>query len=113
MIRRNCAWLLAGGLIALLTGCSHTAISGEGTTQAQVIHGTVGITGEDHRLTILAGSDVTKVSIIGEEIRVIVDDGAVVRKVEIVGEDNEVLCPADLVVEYSAIGEDNRLKRRP
>jgi len=49
----------------------------------------------------------------GEDNRVVVQDGAVVRKVEIVGEDNEVICPEGMAVEYSAIGEDNRLKHRP
>ena len=97
----------------LAAGCSHTAISGEGSRHEQVVHGRLGITGEDHRFTILAGSEVAKLSIIGDDNRVIVEDGAVVRKVELVGDDNEVICPEGMAVEFSAIGEDNRLKYRP
>ncbi len=93
-------------------GCAaqQTSITGDGVKQAQVIRGDVGITGEDHELTILAGSDVSKLSIWGDEIKVRIEDGAVVRKIEIIGEDNTIYCPKGLSVEYSAIGEDNKLK---
>ncbi len=105
---------LALAVAAITAGCAqHTSITGDGTRHEQVIHGSVGITGEDHELTILAGSDVTKLSIIGEENRVFIQDGALVWKIELAGEDNEVSCPPDLAVEFSTVGEDNRLKRRP
>ncbi len=100
--------------VASLGGCAaqRTSITGENVDQEQVVHGEVGITGEDHEVTILAGSDVSKLSIWGEDIRVHIADGAVVRKIEIIGEDNTVSCPAGLSVEYSAIGDDNKLRYR-
>ncbi|MFH0980831.1 MAG: hypothetical protein V2A79_04760 [Planctomycetota bacterium] len=104
--------LLAGWAMVLATGCTQMAITGEAGRHEQVIHGNVGITGEKHELTILSGSDVAKLSIIGEDNRVVVEDGAVLRKVEIIGEDNEVICPPGLTVQYSGIGEGNRLKHR-
>lgn len=113
MRKRTGMRLLVPAVLVPLVGCAHTAITASGSRQAQVIHGSVGIIGEDIELTILAGSDVTKLSMMGEDIQVVVEDGAVVRKVEIVGEDNEVSCPTDLTVEYSEIGEGNRLIRRP
>ena len=92
-------------------GCAQDlSIIGEGKRLAQVVHGNVGIVGEDHDLRILAGSDVPKISIMGEDIEVFVEDGAVVDKIEIVGEDNKVTCPEGMVVQYSAIGEDNKLR---
>lgn len=107
---------LAVALLAILFGapaCSqHTSITGEGKKMSQVIHGSIGMTGEDHRLTILAGSDVTKLSIMGEDIRVTIEEGARVRKIEIIGEDNEIIAPADLEFEYSDIGEENEIKHR-
>ena len=99
-------------VLAAMTGCSHTAIRGEGCEQEQVIRGAVGITGEDHELTILSGSEVTKLSIIGEDNRVVVEQGATIHKIEIIGEDNEVTCPEGASVHYSSIGEDNRLRYR-
>jgi hypothetical protein len=105
--------LLATLSLLPLAGCVHTAITGEKSHQERIIHGTVGITGEKHQLTLLAGSDVQKLSIIGEDNRVVVQDGATVRKVEIVGENNEVICPADMPAEYSEIGEHNRIKHEP
>ncbi len=102
----------APGLIvvcAVLAGCSHTAIDGEGLRHEQLIQGTVGIKGEDNEIRVLEGSDVPKLSIIGEDNRVFVEDGAWVGKVEIVGEDNHVSCPDGMSVEFSSIGENNRL----
>ncbi|MCK4342519.1 MAG: hypothetical protein KAY37_12440 [Phycisphaerae bacterium] len=115
MTKRICIWLLAGTAFVLLTGGahSHTSISGTGSKHEQVMHGTVGISGEDNELTILPGSEVTKLSIMGDDICVFVANGAVVGKVEIVGEDNEVSCPKGMIVEYSEMGEDNRLIYRP
>jgi len=97
---------------SLAAGCSHTAITGDGSRQSQVIHGSVGITGQDHELTIMPGSDVSKLSVMGEDNRILIREGAAVRKIEIVGEDNQVICPEDLDVEFSTVGEDNRLIRR-
>ena len=97
----------------LLVGCAHTSIHGSGTRHERVIQGQIGITGEDHQLTVLPGSEVTKLSIIGEDNRVVVLEGATIEKVEIVGDDNEVLVPAGMVVEYSEIGEDSRLRYLP
>ncbi|HUU83449.1 MAG TPA: hypothetical protein VM243_08100 [Phycisphaerae bacterium] len=108
----RCGFGLVAASVLLLAGCAHTAISGDDITHAQVIHGSVGIIGEDNELTVLADSRVTKLSIIGESNRVIVEDGARVDKVEMIGEDNEVDCPAGLSVCFSSIGEDNRLRRR-
>jgi hypothetical protein len=112
MNKRLSTWACSGLVMLGAAGCSHTAIKGEGYRLAQVIHGTVGIMGEDNRLTIREGSDVIKLSIIGEENRVVVEDGATLRKLEIVGEDNEVTCPEGMSVIYSTIGEDNRLRFR-
>ena len=110
-IRCQCRVILVVATVALIPGCAHTAITGDGVKQAQVIHGSVGIIGDDNELTVLAGSRVTKVSVIGEENRVIIERGATVAKVELIGEENEVFCPQDLSVRFSAIGEDNRLRR--
>jgi hypothetical protein len=112
MNKRWSTWMCSGLVMLGVAGCSHTAIKGSGYRLAQVIHGTVGILGEDNQLTIREGSDVTKLSIIGEENRVVVEDGATLQKLEIVGEDNEVTCPEGLTVLYSSIGEDNRLRFR-
>ena len=46
-------------------------------------------------------------SIIGEGKR---QAQAVHGNVGIVGEDNKVTCPEGMVVQYSAIGEDNKLR---
>ena len=105
--------LLAGLAVVSAAGCSHTAIVGEGQRHEQVVQGTIGITGDGHQFTVLPGSEVAKLSVVGDDNRVVVQDGAVVRRVELVGEDNEVICPEGMAVEYSAIGEDNRLKYRP
>ncbi len=113
MTKHACFGLLAGLAALLLTGCATVQISGEGSRQEMVILGNVGITGEDHELTILPGSQVTKLSIIGEGIEVVVRPGATVDKIEIVGDDNEVTVPEDMPVEYSQIGDDNRLRYRP
>ncbi len=114
MIEAKRVPVLAAMVLFAMAGCvqQHASITGDGVEQAQVIHGDVGITGEDHELTILAGSDVSKLSIWGDEIKVRIEDGAVVRKIEIIGEDNTIYCPKSLSVEYSAIGEDNKLKHR-
>ncbi len=103
---------LLGVALMAVTGCSHTSIVGEGRRHEQVVQGTIGLMGEDNEITLLAGSDVPKLSIMGEGNRVIVRDGAWLQKVEIIGEDNEVVCPAGQAVEYTAIGEDNRLRYR-
>lgn len=112
MYKRLSAWTCGGLVLLGAAGCSHTAIKGEGYRLAHVIHGTVGIVGEDNRLNVREGSDVLKLSIIGEDNRVVVEDGAILRKLEIVGEDNEVTCPQGQSVVYSSIGEDNRLRFR-
>lgn len=112
MRQRLRKFLLVGVATVFAAGCSHTAIDGESLSQEQVVYGTVGIKGEDNELTILPGSEVTKLSIIGQGNRVVIEDGAVVYKVEIVGEDNEVICPEGMSIEYSTIGEDNRLQYR-
>ncbi len=112
LVRR---WSIAAGLIvvgAVLAGCSHTAIHGEGVRHEQVIRGTLGINGEDNEVRVLAGSDVAKLSVLGEDNYVFVEDGARVGKVEIVGEDNHVSLPGTIVVEFSSIGKDNRLTYR-
>jgi hypothetical protein len=93
----------------MLAGCSHTAIDGEGVRHEQQIQGTLGIKGEDNEVRILDGSDVPKLSIIGENNHVFVEDGARVAKVELVGEDNAVSCPDGMIVEFSSIGENNRM----
>lgn len=103
--------ILVTSTLVMLTGCAYTSITGDGAKQTQVIHGSVGIIGDDNELTVLAGSRVNKVSVIGEENRVIIERGAAVTKVELIGEDNEVICPPELSVRFSAIGEDNRLRR--
>jgi hypothetical protein len=108
--RRPMMLLLATAAIAL-TGCAGTRISGEGIRQEQIVHGELGLSGEDIVFTVLDGSQVSKLSIIGDDIRVFVRHGAVVDKIEIVGEDNEVSVPADATFEYSAIGEENRVIR--
>lgn len=113
MTKHACLGLLAGLAALLLTGCATVRIGGEGSRQEMVIQGNVGITGEDHELTILPGSQVTKLSIIGEDVEVFVRPGATVDKIEIVGEDNEVTVPEGMPVEYSQLGEDNRLRFRP
>ncbi|MBN1514174.1 MAG: hypothetical protein JXB13_19310 [Phycisphaerae bacterium] len=97
---------------AVSAGCSRTAIDGEGLRHEQLIQGTVGIKGEDNEIRVLAGSDVPKLSIMGEDNRVFVEDGASVGKVEMVGEGNHVSCPDGMVVEFSSIGENNRLTYR-
>ena len=112
MARRTGLILMGGMLAAVQFGCAHNAITGESSRHEQVYHGTVGITGEDHVVTILPGSQVTKLSIMGGDNRVYVAEGATVAKVEIVGEDNEVTLPTGMDVEYSEIGGDNRLKYR-
>lgn len=94
-------------------GCAQrVSISGEGVVQAQLVHGDVGITGEDHELTILSGSEVPKLSIIGDDVEVIVEDGAQVHKIEIVGEDNTVTCPQNASVQFSSIGDNNKIRYR-
>lgn len=112
MRQRLPKFLLVGVATVFAAGCSHTSIDGEGLSQEQVIHGTVGIKGEDNELTILPDSEVTKLSIMGQGNRVVVEDGAVVYKIEIVGEDNEVVCPEGMSIEYSTIGENNCLRYR-
>lgn len=94
----------------MLTACAHTDIRGEGTRHERVVVGNVRIHGEDHVLTILPGSEVAKLSIVGDGNYVRVLEGGTIDKVEILGEDNEVVVPHGMVVEYSEIGEDNRLK---
>lgn len=104
--------LLTIGLAFSVTGCQHTSITGSESMHERTIHGDVGVAGDDITLTLLSGSDVPKLSIIGEDNRIVVADGARVRKVEIVGEGNTVSVPDDLDVQYSEIGEDNRLENR-
>lgn len=104
--------LIATLSLPLLAGCVHTAITGDASRQERVIHGTIGVTGDRHQLTLLAGSDVQKLSIIGEANRIVVQDGATVRKVEVVGENNEVICPENMPAEYSEIGEHNTIKQK-
>ncbi len=113
MTRRFTLTAVLCALLLTPIACSqHTSITGEGKKLSQVVHGSVGMTGEDHRLTILAGSDVTKLSIVGEDIEVTIDPGARVRKIEIIGDDNEIIAPADLQFEFSDIGDENEVKRR-
>ena len=112
MTGRSHALFLATLSLLLLVGCVHTAITGEKSRQERVIHGTIGITGDHHQITLLAGSDVLKLSIIGEKNHVVVQDGATLKKVEIVGEHNEVICPENMPVEYSEIGEHNCIKHQ-
>lgn len=96
-----------------LAGCTQrTTITGEGLKESHVIRGELGISGEDNEVTLLAGSDVSKLSIMGQDIDVVVEEGATVRKIEVVGEDNTVRCPPGLAVDFSTIGEDNKLYRR-
>ena len=96
----------------LLTGCAVTRVTGSDSKWRQVGYGNIGIIGEDHEVTLLAGSEVSKLSIMGEDIHVYVEDGAVVDKIEIVGEGNVVECPDGMPIEYSEIGEDNRIRHR-
>jgi len=110
---RRLAIVASVAALALLTGCAHTNITGDGTRHERVMVGDVRITGAEHTVTILAGSEVSKLSIMGSDNRVRVCAGGTIEKVEIVGEDNEVLVPEGTVVEYSEIGEDNRLKYLP
>ncbi|MBN2445260.1 MAG: hypothetical protein JXO22_00925 [Phycisphaerae bacterium] len=102
--------VFAGSL--LLTGCASNAITGDENRHEQVYYGELGITGEDHEVEVLRGSDLRKLSIMGEGNHVYIQDGALVAKIEIVGEDNEVSCPADLGFEFTEIGEDNHVTRR-
>ncbi|MCP4592088.1 MAG: hypothetical protein GY842_15245 [bacterium] len=102
-----------GSAVLMLAGCARTSITGEHGRHEQVLYGTAGVIGEDHHLTILAGSEVLKLSIIGESNEIVVEDGAVVDKVEIIGEDNRVILPAGNAVDFSEIGEDNHLEYRP
>ncbi|MGD8450928.1 MAG: hypothetical protein PVJ57_03845 [Phycisphaerae bacterium] len=112
MLKRLHFAAVALALLAL-SGCAHNAITGDGSRHDLLLHNTARLDGEDIDLTILAGSDVRKLSIVGEGNRVVIQDGAVVHKVEVVGEDNEVTCPAGMRVEYTEIGEDNDLRYRP
>jgi hypothetical protein len=106
-------WLVGGlAVVVVLGGCQHTSITGSESMHERTVQGDLGIAGEDIRVTLLAGSDVPKLSIMGEGNTVVVGDGATVKKVEIVGEDNEVSLPPGLEVTYTEIGESNRLKYR-
>ena len=113
LARRTCC--LVGMILscAVNAGCTQAlAISGDGMRDTLHVTGDVGIRGDDNRLTILAGSDVSKLSIIGDENEVIFEEGAHVSKVEVVGEENEIRVPEGEDVQWSAIGEDNRLRHR-
>ncbi len=112
MTSRCMILFLSLSTLLALAGCSHTSIVGEGKRHEQVVQGTIGLMGEDNEITLLAGSDVTKLSIMGESNLVIICDGAWVHKIEIIGEDNKIVCPAGQAVAYTAIGEDNRLRYR-
>ncbi len=98
--------------LLVLTGCTVTRITGSDSKWRQVGYGNIGIIGEDHEVTFLAGSAITKLSIMGEDIHVYVEDDATVDKIEIVGEGNVVDCPDGMPIEYSEIGEDNRIHHR-
>jgi hypothetical protein len=98
-------------LAVVLTGCAHHNITGTGSRHAQVYHGSLRLTGEDNEITVLSGSNITKLSIMGEDNLVYVEEGALLEKVEIVGDDNEVVCPEGMPAQYNQIGEDNRIKR--
>ncbi len=99
--------------VLAISGCTqHTSISGEGVVHAQLIHGNVGITGDDHELTILSGSDVPILSIIGDDVEVTIEDGARVHKIEIVGDDNLVVCPQNASVCFASIGDNNKIRYR-
>ncbi|MFQ5806007.1 MAG: hypothetical protein ACE5I3_06115 [Phycisphaerae bacterium] len=113
MAKRTSTWLSTGLLLACLVGCAQNAISGKAGKHEQIYHGTVGITGSDHEVVLLTGSEVPKLSIIGKNNQVIVEDGAVIRKVEIVGKNNEVTYPKGMELRYSEIGKNNQLIHRP
>ena len=98
--------------LMLCAGCAQNAIAGDSARHEQVYRGDVGVTGEDHDITICADSEVRKLSILGEGNRVFIEDGAHVARIEIVGSDNEVSCAAGLQFEFAEIGEDNHVKRR-
>ncbi len=112
MHQARTALLFLSAAALFVAGCANTTIRGTGSRHEQVFYGDVGISGEDHDVTMLPGSQVRKLSIMGEDIYVFVTDGALVDKIEIVGENNEVSCPAGVTVEYSELGEDNRLIHR-
>lgn len=99
--------------LLMLTGCAHTAITGDGSMHERIIKGNVGLVGEDISLTLVATSEVPKLSIMGEGNRVVVAEGARVDKIEVVGEENEVVLPMGLKPIYNEIGEENRLKYHP
>lgn len=99
-------------LAIMLAGCNTTYLTSSGSRYSGVYYGELGLKGEDNELTLLDGTDLTKLSVMGKDNRVVVRPGANVMKVEIVGEDNRVECPAGMSVEYTEIGEDNELKFR-
>lgn len=113
MTTRPRTFVVATLALLLLAGCAHTAFIGEKTHAERVYHGTIGITGDEHQVTLLAGSDVQKLSIIGEKNRIVVQDGATLHKLEIVGEHNEITCPENMPAECSQIGEHNTIKHQP
>jgi len=110
MSKNNCTLGLLTLSLLLTTGCAVTRVTGSDSKWRQVAYGNIGIIGEDHEVTLLAGSEVSKLSIMGEDIHVCVEEGAVVDKIEIVGEGNVVECPDGMPIEYSEIGEDNRIR---
>lgn len=104
--------VLAGAVAFILAGCASNPIVGHGTVQTGRYNGDVGVSGNGSTLTILAGSNVPKLSIVGDGCKITVEDGAEVRKIEFWGNGNVVSIPSDLQVMVAAMGT-NQVNPRP
>lgn len=99
--------------VLLLTGCAHTGLRGHAGQYERTFRDEVGVWGNANEVTLLRGSEVSKLSILGDANRVTIENGATIRKLEIAGRDNVVQYPDGERFEYNYLGIHNRLIRKP
>ena len=100
------------GLVVAATGCAYNSIMGNGIVRADQYFGDVGLTGDNHNVTIVRGSRVNKLSILGDDCSVTVQNGVALCKIEFWGTGNTISLPEGLLVRTTEVGM-NQIIRRP
>lgn len=105
---------LVGGVVGyrqfVLADYTYT---GESKTISDVFVGKISITGNDHRLTIRAGSVVPWVTIVGSDNLITIEKGAQVDKIRGLGGNNTIVAPPSVEVDASGLkGNNNTLRSK-
>jgi hypothetical protein len=102
--------LLVGGVVGyqqfILAPYTYTG----GVSVAEVFKGSISLTGNDHEVTIQAGSEVPSVTILGSNNTIRVEEGASVTEIRGLGNGNTVDVPNGMEIDLTLLkGENNGL----